>query len=162
MRLTIALLAVTLLPACATAQHWDLQTNQPVFRETYSEHGRSYRIYNYRPRSYRKPEVRGYIHRRPDETEHHEPLTPVIRCFEAQQSLGDQHISIEGAKSEAIKGWTQDVRYYHGERAMDFNMARHASFACGRSSVGSVAGQVLHRCKLVATPCTPPNEKADK
>lgn len=162
MRFLIALLGVVALPACVGAQHWDLQTNQPVFRESYRDHGRHYRTYSYKHRSYRKPEVRGYIHRRPDMTEHHEPLTPIIRCFEAQQSLGDQYVGVDGAKDQAIKNWMQDVRYYHGERAMDFTMARHASFSCGRSSVGSVVGQVFYRCKLIATPCTPPNEKADK
>lgn len=86
----------------------------------------------------------------------------VSACFALIRTVGDQHLSIEGAKSEAVKAWSQQARHDLGERAMDFETARDGTFACVRSSIGSTLGQVFHRCELIARPCTAPHIQRDK
>lgn len=75
--------------------------------------------------------------------------------------VGDQYASEQGAKAEADKAWSQTVRWQLGERWMDRANAKGASYECGRSSVGSIAGQVFHRCRLAAMPCRPVPSEAE-
>lgn len=76
-------------------------------------------------------------------------------CMREMTAHGDQALTEDGAKAEARKGWMQAVRFRHGEMFADFKNAERASYACVRSSIGSVAGQVLNRCELTAIPCAP-------
>jgi len=125
----------------------------------------------------RRPEVRAWAMRRPEPPERHEPrkqledadpldkikentLRP--RCYPAVRTVGDQYASENGAKQEAIKAWSQQVRHDFGERAMDFDHAQFASFACVRSSIGSIVGQTFHRCEVIARPCHPQHQQVEK
>ena len=60
-----------------------------------------------------------------------------------------------GAQQEADKAWMQTARWQWGERYMAREHADDATYECGRSSVGSVVGQVFYRCRLTAKPCRP-------
>jgi IS4 transposase len=76
-------------------------------------------------------------------------------CRHPVRVVGDQYASDDGARKEADKAWSQTVRWQLGERWMDRDNAKGASYECGRSSVGSIVGQVFHRCRLSAMPCRP-------
>ncbi len=67
--------------------------------------------------------------------------------------VGDQYATEKGAREEADKAWMQTARWQHGERFMSRENADDAAYECGRSSVGSLAGQVFYRCRLSARPC---------
>lgn len=71
------------------------------------------------------------------------------------KGIGEQWATIDGAKSEAEKAWTQSVRWMLGEKAMDSKNAVETTYTCGRSSIGSIAGQTMHRCEMMARPCEP-------
>lgn len=75
------------------------------------------------------------------------------RCKSAVAVVGDQYASEAGAKDEARKAWMQSSRWAYGERYMPIDNAEGITFECGRSSVGSVVGQVFYRCRLTARPC---------
>ena len=77
------------------------------------------------------------------------------KCRPAVSVVGDQYASESGARSEADKSWMGTVRWIYGERYLDRENARDASYECGRSSVGSVVGQVFYRCRITARPCSP-------
>lgn len=79
-------------------------------------------------------------------------------CQSSLSVVGDQYATKDGAKQEADKAWMQTARWKYGERFMDRQNADNIDYECGRSSVGSVAGQVFYRCSLKARPC-PANEK---
>jgi len=119
-----------------------------------------YREREYETRRYYGPQVRGWV--QGDTVVGHLRNIPVATCFSPVRTVGDQAITVEGAKTEAVKAWSQMVRHDHGERAMDFEVAREGSFACVRSSIGSVAGAVFHRCELIARPCTPTHIDREK
>lgn len=80
---------------------------------------------------------------------------PVVssRCASPLTREGDQYATVTGAKAEADKAWMQAARWMHGEIYMDLHYAEGVTYACGRSSVGSVAGQVFYRCEITARPC---------
>ena len=69
---------------------------------------------------------------------------------------GDQYATVNGAKEEADKAWMQAARWKLGEIYMDISHAESVGYSCGRSSVGSVAGNVFYRCEVTAKPCRAP------
>lgn len=75
------------------------------------------------------------------------------RCKASLAVVGDQYASESGAQGEADKAWMQTARWQHGERFMSRENAADAKYECGRSSVGSMVGQVFYRCRLSARPC---------
>lgn len=84
------------------------------------------------------------------------------RCKGFLAVVGDQYASEQGAQQESDKAWMQTARWMHGERFMSRDHAREVSYECGRSSVGSVVGQVFYRCRLKARPCRPEETKGDR
>jgi hypothetical protein len=77
------------------------------------------------------------------------------KCQSTLAAVGDQYASEQGAQQEADKAWMQTARWQYGERFMSRENADDAAYECGRSSVGSVVGQVFYRCRLTAKPCRP-------
>ena len=77
------------------------------------------------------------------------------KCQGTLAAVGDQYASEQGAQQEADKAWMQTARWQYGERYMSRENADDAAYECGRSSVGSVVGQVFYRCRLTAKPCSP-------
>jgi len=78
-----------------------------------------------------------------------------VKCRPQLAVVGDQYASENGAQGEADKAWMQTARWQWGERYMAREHADEATYECGRSSVGSVVGQVFYRCRLTAKPCRP-------
>ena len=84
------------------------------------------------------------------------------RCRAFVAVVGDQFASESGAKEEARKAWMQTARWQWGERYMPIDNAEGVTFECGRSSVGSVAGQVFYRCRISARPCRAESQRGDR
>lgn len=82
-------------------------------------------------------------------------------CRRELAAVGDQYATEAGAQGEADKAWMQTARWQHGERFMSRENAAEAAYECGRSSVGSVVGQVFYRCRLTAAPCAPRAARAN-
>jgi hypothetical protein len=80
-------------------------------------------------------------------------------CREVRRAVGDQHLTVDGAKKAANDAWAGTVRFHLGEKFMDLGNARQVSYTCSRSSIkeGGVTtlGQTLTRCELEAQPCHP-------
>jgi hypothetical protein len=157
--------AVTMLaPAAAQSQeygHWELRL------VGYHQNGRPHnaRVYCradgrcYRPRSYarNRPDatrVYGYVHR--------DTFDEAPGCRDVRRAVGDQHLTVDGAKKAANEAWAGTVRFHLGEKFMDLANARNIVYTCSRSSIkeGGVTtlGQTLTRCEIEAQPCHPPRQ----
>lgn len=83
-------------------------------------------------------------------------------CRSLRRTVGDQHLTVEGAKKAANDAWAALVRFHIGEKHMDLNNARRVIYTCSRSSIkeGGVTtlGQTLTRCEIEAQPCAPMRE----
>lgn len=90
------------------------------------------------------------------------PVYDSNKCQATLAAVGDQYASEQGAQQEADKAWMQTARWQYGERFMSRENADDASYECGRSSVGSVVGQVFYRCRLTAKPCRPDKSQGGK
>ena len=80
-------------------------------------------------------------------------------CREVRRAVGDQHLTVDGAKKAANDAWAGTIRFHLGEKFMDLANAKHVVYTCSRSSIkeGGVTtlGQTLNRCEIEATPCHP-------
>jgi hypothetical protein len=87
-------------------------------------------------------------------------------CREVRRAVGDQHLTVDGAKKAANDAWAGTVRFHLGEKFMDLANARQVSYTCSRSSIkeGGVTtlGQTLTRCEIEAQPCHPQREGGEK
>ena len=162
-----ALLAALILAVSAIVAS---AQNAPVMRSPYNpigghwedEDGQPYRKYvRHRPRHReytleRRREVRGWH----SQARGYYPSDE--KCKAPVAVVGDQYASEAGAQDEARKNWMATVRYMHGERMMPIANAEDITFECGRSSVGSVVGQVFYRCRLSARPCRSEPKREDR
>ena len=103
---------------------------------------------------YRQP-VRAYreaiLHYRTPQHDHRDDRR---RCRDIFRTVGNQHLTVNGAKAEADKAWIQAIRFYYGEIFMSLEEnARDVKYTCSRSSVGETLGQVFNRCEIEAKPC---------
>ena len=91
-----------------------------------------------------------------------------VTCRDTRRAVGDQHLSVDGAKKAANDAWAGTVRFHLGEKYMDLSNARQVTYTCSRSSIkeGGVTtlGQTLTRCEVEAQPCHAPRsaEGSDK
>ena len=172
MKLTALLFAaaVILLPAQTRSQelgHWEVRLvgyhhdGRPHYARLYCRaDGRCYRPR--RPLFTHHPATRVYGYER------HEILDETPGCRDVRRAVGDQHLTVDGAKKAANDAWAGTVRFHLGEKYMDLANARNIVYTCSRSSIkeGGVAtlGQSLTRCEIEAQPCHPPRqlEAADK
>lgn len=128
----------------------------------YCREGRCYRSARQAyARPYRRYPTRVYSYER---RAHEEEVT----CRDTRRVVGDQHLTLEGAKKAANDAWAGAVRFHLGEKYMDLANARHLSYTCSRSSIkeGGVTtlGQTLTRCEVEAQPCHAPrtNESSER
>jgi hypothetical protein len=170
MKQTVLLVAAALilLPAQTRSQewgHWELRL------VGYHQDGRPHyaRVYCrgdgpcFRPRRFsRHSGTRVYSYER------REFVDEALGCRELRRAVGDQHLTVDGAKKAANEAWAGTVRFHLGEKFMDLSNARNIVYVCARSSIkeGGVTtlGQTLTRCEIEAQPCHPPRqlEAADK
>ncbi len=153
-------LLLALVPQPAPAQDMDTRWATQRFCARYAWDGsclryRYQRRHIYRP-AYRGPEsryadLRYYAAPREDSDER--------RCRDIRRAVGDQHLTVDGAKKAANDSWAGTVRFHLGEKFMDLSNARSLVYTCSRSSIkeGGVTtlGQTLTRCELEARPCAP-------
>lgn len=153
------------VPVSAQSQeygHWEVRfvgynaDGRPRYARLYCRGDRCYR-----PRRYatsQHPGTRVYSYERREEI-----VEEIGRsCRETRRAVGDQHLTVEGAKKAANDSWAGTVRFHLGEKFMDLSNARNIVYTCSRSSIkeGGVTtlGQSLTRCEIEATPCHPPRE----
>jgi hypothetical protein len=117
--------------------------------------------YCYRPRRYASTQTRrdptrvySYVRRDTDDDDRGGG-----HCRETRRAVGDQHLTVDGAKKAANDSWAGTVRFHLGEKYMDLGNAKQIVYTCSRSSIkeGGVTtlGQSLTRCEIEATPCRP-------
>jgi hypothetical protein len=165
---SIALLfaaAMILVPVQAQSQeygHWESrvvgyhQDGRPRYVRVYCRgEGRCYRPRRHMA-SYRDAtRVYGYEQREIVEEGGHS-------CRDTRRAVGDQHLTVDGAKKAANDAWAGTVRFHLGEKFMDLTNARNIVYTCSRSSIkeGGVTtlGQSFTRCEIEAQPCHPPRE----
>jgi len=84
-------------------------------------------------------------------------------CEKPYKGVGNQHLTVDGAKQAADEVWAGTIRFHLGEKYMDLANARHIVYTCSRSSIkeSSMAtlGQTLTRCELEAQPCAATRER---
>lgn len=143
-----------------------VRTNRPKYTgwtERYSERQHRYyenarRYTNYEPRYRQATRVYSYSRRYDEDRE--------TVCRDMQRVVGDQHLTVEGAKKAANDAWAGTVRFHYGEKFMDLSNARRLTYTCSRSSIkeGGVAtlGQTLTRCEVEAMPCHAPRSGEDE
>ena len=163
MKLSVMLLAagVTLVPVQAQGQESEGWHNRLV---GYNRDGTAHYV-----RVYCRRDGRCYRPRR-QEYAHHSGtrVYSYVRresreeggvCREIRRAVGDQHLTVDGAKKAANNSWAGTVRFHLGEKFMDLSNARHIVYTCSRSSIkeGGVTtlGQTLTRCEIEAQPCHP-------
>ena len=113
-------------------------------------------IYRQAPRREREATLH---YRTPHQHEHHDHRR---HCRDVFRTVGNQHLSVQGAKGEADKAWIQAIRFYHGEIFMSLENARGTKYTCSRSSVGETLGQTFSRCEIEARPCKAEREDGER
>jgi hypothetical protein len=157
----LAGLVLALTAIVANAQNAPTYTSRPV--DWFDRDGNHVRYYRTRHRKHayeRRQEVRGWHSQARGYYPSHDHDEGQCKAFLAR--VGDQYASESGAQQEADKAWMQEARWAHGERYMSRENARNVTYECGRSSVGSVVGQVFYRCRLRARPCSPEATRGDR
>jgi hypothetical protein len=114
--------------------------------------GRCVRARRYVAQQHRGTRVYSYVRRETDEDRG-------PGCREVRRAVGDQHLTVDGAKKAANDAWAATIRFHLGEKYMELANAKHVVYTCSRSSIkeGGVTtlGQTLNRCEIEATPCHP-------
>jgi hypothetical protein len=153
------LIACALLSA-SPALAWDWFDSQP----SYSVDGYEYRLRRsgYRPRYYQYRQRRNYqpyYYAAPKHSHTSSDYGSSATCYSAIRVVGSQGLSEDAAEQSAQKGWMEQVRWKHGEHAMDIGNAKAYVKRCSRSSIGEVLDKTFHRCEVEAKPCRPKFEE---
>ena len=163
--LAVVLVLIVCGPHVALAEGGDSRWVRPALRESARVNcewwGNCFQHYRYlawrerqaRLRHYRQPVYHreATLHyRTPERDDRRDDRN---RCRDFKRTVGDQHVSVEGAKRAADKAWIQMVRFYDGEVWMTLENAKGVKYMCSRSSVGETLGQTFSRCEIEARPC---------
>jgi hypothetical protein len=75
-------------------------------------------------------------------------------CKEPVKAAGDAFHLVRAARASAVKRWQEQVINAHGERFINFEVARVVDFHCDPARVGG-GNSIwdLKRCVIVARPC---------
>ncbi len=156
MRTILAILAL-IIATPAQAQEWTWRTYCNQWRTD---------CYQRRVRVY-EPRVYGYERRIDDD----DGWRDKHNCRDVRKAVGDQHITVDGAKKAANDAWSGTVRFHLGEKFMDLNNAARIVYTCSRSSIKEAGssvttlGQAFNRCEIAAQPCEAqhqPGEREDR
>lgn len=170
----VAMVIWVLWPTAASAQEErrDIRWATQRFCAHYSWDGscaryRYERRRYYVQRQYREPErIRYYAAPQRDWDEERDDGRRGV-CREIRRAVGDQHLTVDGAKKAANDAWAGAVRFHHGEKFIDLANARHMVYVCSRSSIKeggtsvTTLGQQLNRCELEAVPCAPARQRQE-
>lgn len=154
MRLAIILCIIPLVPAQA-GEDWLPRNPCEWSRSCYQQQPRVQRrvivkhiYHNHRRDDHRRDDHYHNNHRHDDRDR---------SCKQAYKVVGNQHLTVDGAKQAADEVWAGTVRFHIGEKFMDLANARSVSYTCSRSSIKeagiSTLGQTLTRCEIEARPC---------
>jgi hypothetical protein len=156
-----AIILVCALLSASPAMAWDSWFGEA--QPSYSVDGYEYRLRRsgYRPRQYQYRQRRRYqptyYYAAPkhSHTNSSSDYGSSATCYNAIRVVGSQGLSEDAAEQSAQKGWMEQVRWKHGEHAMDIGNARSYVKRCSRSSIGEVLDKTFHRCEVEAKPCRP-------
>jgi hypothetical protein len=149
----VFLIAMSAMTGCASAQSWSWWQAE-AHGDTVAKQARQHRrVIRQQERAAELRQERREIRRA--RVMRTAPYVDADKCRPNLAVVGDQYASESGAQQEADKAWMQTARWQWGERYMAREHADDATYECGRSSVGSVVGQVFYRCRLTAKPCRP-------
>jgi hypothetical protein len=155
------LIACALLSA-SPAFAWESWLDESRATVSYSSDGYEYRLRRngYRPRYYQYRQRRSYQPYYYAAPKHSHGTSSSdygssATCYSAIRVVGSQGLSEDAAETSAQKGWMEQVRWKHGEHAMDIGNARSYVKRCSRSSIGEVLDKTFHRCEVEARPCRP-------
>lgn len=152
----------------AKAQDGDRRDGRWVYRTIRQQYASCNEFTGECYRAWRYVRVRNYAYGLPEATRvygyaRREEWTG---CREMRRVVGDQHLTIDGAKKAAGDAWAGAIRFHHGEKWMSLDNARDITYVCSRSSIkeGGVTtlGQTLNRCELSAIPCAPRREREER
>jgi hypothetical protein len=161
--------AMMVAPMQAQSGQWEVrligyhQDGRPHYARVYCrDDGRCYRPKRYAAAT-RHDATRVYAYERREERREERLAEETAHaCREIRRAVGDQHLTVDGAKKAANESWAGTVRFHLGEKFMDLSNARHIVYTCSRSSIkeGGVTtlGQSLTRCEVEAQPCHPARE----
>lgn len=152
MRYIFAAIVAVLLSAPAHAEDWSLSTfaHGPRSNVSYAS-GETRRAPARHLETRRHHRTRQKVQR--DEVRFYAAPREAENCRAPVRGVGSQWIGEAGALDAAKKDWRERVRYDYGESFLDMINARDERHRCGRTSIGEVAGQVFHRCEIIARPC---------
>ena len=162
MKLSVLLFAAAIMLVSAQAQSYESEgwhnrivgynsDGTALYTRVYCRRdGRCYRASRQAYAHHRGTRVYSYVRRESEEGH---------GCRDVRRAVGDQHLTVDGAKKAANDSWAGTVRFHLGEKFMDLSNARHIVYTCSRSSIkeGGVTtlGQTLTRCEIEAQPCHP-------
>lgn len=158
------LMFLAVISVNAHAQDQDSRWVRQVIKQRYLayDHWTGSYVYRYRPvekwvRIDREPtRVYSYIQR---DRDYERSDGHGERCKTIRRVVGQQALTMDGAKKEANDAWAGAIRFHHGEKYLDLSNARQITYTCSRSSIkeGSVTtlGQTFTRCEVEAIPCRP-------
>lgn len=155
------------LASTAKAQDQDQSWVYRTIRQRYVAYDHWTGEYVYR---YRNVVIRNYPYRLPEASPTrvygYTRREEWAGCREMRRVVGDQHLTIDGAKKAAGDAWAGAVRFHLGEKFISLDNARDITYVCSRSSIkeGGVTtlGQALSRCELSAIPCAPHHEREER
>lgn len=132
----------------------------------------------------RKPEVRGWVRYAKPEPRVIVKREIVVRTIEPDsdsgrpgackppvKALSEVMHTIDNGKASARKAWMENVRWEHGERFMEADLARNMHFQCNRVTVPTTEGVIGAavnkatyglKCEVRAVPCEAPVIREDK
>ena len=140
---------------------WVKQTIRQQYRVCNDWTGDCYRRWREREVwRYRAP-VYSYVQRESERVDRYE-RDEREACKDRKRVVGTEHATVEGALAAAKRAWASMVRWDHGEKYMNIDIANGYSQRCERSSTNettagrvaeSIAGAFYSRCEVVASPC---------
>lgn len=92
-------------------------------------------------------------------------------CKPALDALGEVMHTTDNGKASARKAWMDLVRWRHGERYMEADLARDMHYQCNRVTtpttegvIGAAVSKATHglKCEVRAIPCAAPIIREDK
>lgn len=132
---------------CLVRRSWPEYSTREKCCRFCRRHGAAERVYGYE----RREEPREYTLSRDIDR------LDMRGCRDMRRAVGNQHLTLDGARKAADEAWAGDVRFSLGELFMDLSNARRMSYTCSRSSIkeGGITtlGQTLTRCEVRAIPC---------
>jgi len=139
-------------------------------RERYHPEGVVYRENRRLDREEREREERRERERREEHRADYHSDREGADCREPLAREGTEHAEESNAKRSAMEAWAEAVRWLHGERYQQLNIARGVRMVCGQSStaegvinrVEASVGLIKHRCQIIAQPCKAVLERVDR